>query len=358
MIDLLRGEDGRNHVSDYYSVGGVPLGEKKLWLQDDYVKFTRLAHYQLELAGTGVLGFITNNSFIDGPTYRGMRDALLASFTGGRLTNLHGSAKRDLVGGRRDENVFDIQQAVAISIWWNAPVHSQPNLGRANRLSRAQISDTSLSGGLAYEPIKAAAPWFILQTGSDLPEEYFELPSVKDIFVVSSTSVQTSRDAFVIDFVLASIIQRVSDLETSTEPQIRTRYGLEDGRNFSLKAAISDIRAEKNWRSSIIPYLYRCFDVRRALYRGSLVNWPRTEVMRNLDGKHPALLVPRQIADAHFHHVFVTTEIPDMCAFSGATKEAAQCFPLMLKERRTLGDGSNLLAAEPGATHPRAGGIT
>jgi predicted helicase len=60
----------------YYQVDGKPLGEKNpKWLQDDYVKFIRFAQWKIDQAGEGVLGFITNHSYLDNPTFRGMRQS-------------------------------------------------------------------------------------------------------------------------------------------------------------------------------------------------------------------------------------------------------------------------------------------
>ena len=60
-------------TSSYYHVDGEPLGERKVWLQDDYVKFIRLSQWLLDGTGTGVHGYITNHGYLDNPTFRGMR---------------------------------------------------------------------------------------------------------------------------------------------------------------------------------------------------------------------------------------------------------------------------------------------
>jgi predicted helicase len=56
-----------------------PGGKGKLkeknpkWLNDDYVKFIRYGQTFIEKYGIGVLAFINNHSFLDNPTFRGMR---------------------------------------------------------------------------------------------------------------------------------------------------------------------------------------------------------------------------------------------------------------------------------------------
>ena len=63
-------------ISDYKS----NLNEKKINLDDDYIKFIRYGQYFIDKNGEGILAYITNNSFIDGITHRQMRQELLKSF--------------------------------------------------------------------------------------------------------------------------------------------------------------------------------------------------------------------------------------------------------------------------------------
>ena len=89
------------------------------WLSDDYVKFIRFAQWRIERTGEGVLGFVTNHAYLDNPTFRGMRLSLMETFDEIYVLDLHGNAKRKerAPDGSRDENVFDIQQGVAIGLF-------------------------------------------------------------------------------------------------------------------------------------------------------------------------------------------------------------------------------------------------
>lgn len=104
-------------IKAYYQVDGKPLGEKNpKWLQDDYVKFIRFAQWKIDQAGEGVLGLITNHSYLDNPTFRGMRQSLMATFDEIYILDLHGNSlkKEKCPDGSKDENVFDIRQGVCI----------------------------------------------------------------------------------------------------------------------------------------------------------------------------------------------------------------------------------------------------
>ena len=101
----------------YYEVDGAPLGERQpKWLQDDYVKFLRWAQWRIDRTGRGIVGMITNHGYLDNPTFRGMRQNLMATFDEMYLLDLHGNAKKKETApdGSKDENVFDIMQGVAV----------------------------------------------------------------------------------------------------------------------------------------------------------------------------------------------------------------------------------------------------
>ncbi len=101
-----------------------PLGERNpKWLNDDYVKFIRFAQLKMDAVEEGVVGIITNHSWLDNPTFRGMRQSLMRSFERIYVLDLHGNAKKKerAPDGSKDENVFDIEQGVAISLFVKRP---------------------------------------------------------------------------------------------------------------------------------------------------------------------------------------------------------------------------------------------
>ena len=87
------------------------LNETKLNLDDDYIKFIRFAQWKLleQNQKQGLMGFITNNSFLDGRTHRKMRQSLARAFDEIYILNLHGDSG--------DENVFDIRVGVCVSLF-------------------------------------------------------------------------------------------------------------------------------------------------------------------------------------------------------------------------------------------------
>ena len=119
---LLRGEDTitEQNTYNYFKIDGKPLGERNSkYLNLDYVKFIRFGQWRIEQTGHGVLAFVTNHSYLDNPTFRGMRQSLLETFDDIYVLDLHGNSKKKerCPDGSKDENVFDIQQGTAINIF-------------------------------------------------------------------------------------------------------------------------------------------------------------------------------------------------------------------------------------------------
>jgi N-6 DNA Methylase len=119
-----KGEWISNLLKDYYQVDGKPLGERNpKYLQDDYVKFIRFSQWRIQKTGMGILAFITNHGYLDNPTFKGMRRSLDKTFDEMYVFDLHGNSKKKEVApdGSKDENVFDIQQGVAIGLMVKLP---------------------------------------------------------------------------------------------------------------------------------------------------------------------------------------------------------------------------------------------
>src|SRR5450830_724975 len=177
-----------NLINDYKQVDGKPLGERKTWLDDDYVKFIRFAQWKIDQAGEGVLGFITNHSYLDNPTFRGMRQSLMTSFDQLHILNLHGNAlkKEKSPDGSTDENVFDIRQGVAI-------VLAVKNKGLQKGIWQADLWGTR-DDKYAYLTQHQAAQtawqelhprgetYLLIPRDNTLASEYEMLPSLTDIF--------------------------------------------------------------------------------------------------------------------------------------------------------------------------------
>lgn len=332
------GEWISKEIKAYYKVDGKPLGERNpKWLQDDYVKFIRFAQWKIEQAGEGVLGFITNHSYLDNPTFRGMRQSLMNSFNEIYLLDLHGnSLKREKCpDGSKDENVFDIQQGVAISLFIKKKGLERKfshyecwglREDKYNWLSENDIETTN------WQEIRPKPEFYLFIPREEaLLEAYNKYLKITDIFPVNSVGVVTSRDDFVIDFdrpTLAGRIKVFRDKGLSDEIIAQT-FRLKDKANWKLTKAREKVSKDDSWEETITQILYRPFDIRWIFYHDKLIERPRREVMCHMMHENLGLIINRQIRMDKIQH-FLATNLPaDLHILETANASAYLC-PLYL----------------------------
>jgi len=310
-------------------------------LSDDYIKFIRFAHERIERTGHGIIGMITNNSYLTGLIHRGMREELLKSFSEIYVLNLHGSSILDYMApdGSRDENVFDIRQGVAIILlvkWLNYKGATQiyhsdllgPRESKYRTLTESDIITTS------WTLIEPNSPfYFFVPGGSEFRQEYDAYSGLTDIFQIYSSGIKTHRDHFVIDYSASILKERIASFRdtTRTDEWVTESFKLEGTNSWYIADARKTIRDDKDWEKAFTRCLYRPFDIRPIFYHKAVIERPRPEVMHHmLAGKNLALISMRQVAlHEPYSHFGVTQLIADNRAFY--SNRGIQClFPLYL----------------------------
>ncbi len=171
------------------------------WLLDDYVKFMRFAQNKIESLGHGIFGFISNNAFLDNPTFRGLRRSLLECYDELYILNLHGNArkKEKTPQGADDENVFNIQQGVSINLFVKNPqttkqkIHYYDVYGeRAEKYAFLAQNDLNSIEWLELTPREPF--YLLLPLKTRLLDEYEQGFSVQKMFQISSVGIVTGRD--------------------------------------------------------------------------------------------------------------------------------------------------------------------
>ena len=368
-----RGEWIRELIEDYKRVDGKPLGEKNpKWLQDDYVKFLRFAQWKIEQAGRGVVGMITNHSYLDNPTFRGMRRSLMGTFDDIYILDLHGNAlKRETCpDGSPDKNVFDIRQGVAIAFLVKrgdssrggqdeqdgrqALVHHAERYG--TRQSKYSWLDQHDRGSTEWSKLNPVSPFYLfVPRNAALEAEYRTFTSIPDVFPVNSVGIVTARDRLTIRWSEEGVWHTVVPFSGMDPELARDGWRLgKDAQDWKVTMAQKDLRESGPARERVVPILYRPFDIRHTYYTGrsqGFICRPRPEVMRHmLAGENLALHVCRQTVSEKWQHCFVTNGITDDCYVSNKTRERGYTHPLYLYPTADSGD----LFAQPGLSEREA----
>jgi len=326
-------------IEDYKYVDGVHFGERKHWLQDDYVKFIRLSEHLIEKNGEGILGFISNHGYLDNPTFRGMRWHLLNTFDKIYVLDLHGNSKKKEVApdGSVDKNVFDIMQGVSIIV---ALKHkqSQHKLAQVFRGdlwgARPHKYESLFNGTLAdliAVPVDCRSPDYAF-THRNYSESasYGQGFSIADFIPSNVTGIVSMGDGFAIAESSEELTERMKNLlltDISNE-ELTHRYDL--GKNYS-DWIISNKPELNAAQLSPVQLDYRPFD-QRWTYFDNRVLWRwREKVMRHmLNGNNLCLVSCRQSAVNSWEHVFISSRILDDSYLSNRTKERGYCYPLYI----------------------------
>lgn len=234
-----KGEWIQKLIEDYKK----DLNEKKINLDDDYIKFIRYAQYCIDKTGYGILAMITNNSFIDGITHRQMRKRLLESFDEIYILDLHGNSQRKETApdGTKDENVFDIQQGVCISIMIKiAKSKSHAKVFHLDFWGDRELKYKKLINQKLEKPqwnrIKTQDPeYYFIPSDTEFKNEYKKGFSLLELFPEHNSGIQTKKDDLTIHFEQKQLLDVIHDLRSLDAESLRTKYNLgKDGRDWTI----------------------------------------------------------------------------------------------------------------------------
>ena len=287
-------------------------------LQDDYVKFIRFAQEGLKWGG--VIGYITNSSYLRGPWFRGMRYQLSQNFQSIEITDLHGSHGHSLGDPSNDQNIFEITTAVAIMVASRSGSISKPSVSyaslrgsRDDKLMNLGRSSFSSLEALELEPLQENM-WIFLPHESVGEGEWSRWTPVPELFKSWGAGVLTNRNGLAVDFERRDLLKKIkkfADLSLPTD-DLEEEYGF--GSNYQWetqkvreqfsKSALSDLSRR---------YLFRPFDFRWIYWHPKIVYNMRGDKMNAflVENPLPALMFSRNTKHQYYSNVFVTTQIPD-----------------------------------------------
>lgn len=278
------------------------------WLQDDYVKFIRMAQYRIEKAGHGIVAFITNHSFLFNPTFKIMRENLMNSFNDIYILDLHGNSKK-LDG---DENIFRIQMGVAISFFIKTDIGSRivryASLKGSREMKLQRLRELTLEN-TPWMEVNTEKPFFLFTPqNSKLRDEYYGFASLFDLFRKSSVGFVTSRDSFALDTDRNRLLERMNALrDGSLSSMDKSSAG-----DLDIYTVRRELENDPDWRDKIVEVLYRPFDTRWTYYSPALMERPRLPFMENLLRDNIALAIGRagQVTGSREWDVVFCTDRP------------------------------------------------
>lgn len=336
-----KGEWIQNLIKDYKK----DLKEKKINLDDDYIKFIRFAQWFIEINGEGIIAYISNNSFIDGITHRQMRKSLLETFNKIYILDLHGNAKKKEVApdGSKDENVFDIMQGVSINIFIKNK-NSKTKLGEVyhselwgkREEKYAELGRTI--NDLNWVKLNYREPeYFFVSKNFELDGIYKKGVKIDQLFTLFNSGIQTKRDSTVIKTNEDELKEVVKNFLEDEVEEIRRKYNLPvDGRDWKILWAQEDLK--KGYQ--IADILYRPFDVRKTIYTGrskGFIAYPRQKTSEQfLNRDNFGLLTVKQQSTFPFQHIFISNKIAESGMISLQTKEWGYQFPLYIYSEAQL----------------------
>lgn len=304
------------------------LGEQNVnALSDDYVKFIRFAEHFVEKNGKGVVAMITNNAFLDGIVHRQMRKHLLETFDDLYILNLHGSTKRKKIvsNGGKDENVFDIQQGVSISIFVRK-TKNKTKLGRVHyaemqglRKYKYEKLNTASVDTEKWSNIEASkTSYFFVPKDFEFSSDYIKGFSVNDLFKIFGSGVKFRKDNLLVKkhFYPESVkwmLERMQDTEASV---LHKEYDFSDTKDWELSIKRKLFKAGD--LENVRPVQYRPFDIRYTYYPLERISEiiprgdSRMSLMKNLIKPNIAFITSRQFGGGEHFICFLSKNITEI----------------------------------------------
>lgn len=316
-----------------------PLGERNpKWLNDDYVKFIRFAQLKMDEVEEGIVGIITNHSWLDNPTFRGMRQSLMRTFDQIYVLDLHGNFKKKerAPGGGKDENVFDIEQGVAISLFVKSP-ELEKGIWRGDiwgeRIEKYQELTTRNLEHVSLQKVTPLHPYFLLKNENRASrKDYDEGIAVPEIFSQKSVGLVTGRDKLAMYYHKSDAFTTLQVFISLSVEDARSTFRLgKDAKDWKIDWAQNDLRESGLNKKNFVKISNQPFDYRWTYYTGRASGFhvrPRQSVSDKMLSANIAIVTNRsQEIPGEWSNVLVSDNMVTHHAVSN--KEVNTVFPLL-----------------------------
>jgi predicted helicase len=318
-----------------------PLGERNpKWLNDDYVKFMRFAQMKMDVVEEGIVAIITNHSWLDNPTFRGMRQSLMRSFDQIYVLDLHGNAKKKehAPDGSKDENVFDIEQGVAVGVFVKKP-GLERGVWRGDiwgkRLHKYKTVFESNLDDLVNQIVDPNSPHYRYELeNQEIRSEYDLGISIPSIFIEGGTGIITKRDSLTIHHSHSDVWNLINRFSEMNPDDARREFRLPaDVRDWKVVDAQADINLDGPDQKKIRRVRYRPFDDRFTYYTGrarGFLGWPVERISKHFERPNVGLITSRLTKGEEFRHVQISDLMNEVIVMSSVTSNNGFTYPLWL----------------------------
>ena len=332
--------------------GGSLQEKNSKWINDDYVKFIRYGQHYIDRTGKGMLAYINNHSFLDNPTFRGMRWSLLQSFDAIYIIDLHGNSKKKETApdGSADKNVFDIQQGVSINLFVKTGKKKQNELARVfhhdlygKRESKYEFLWSNEFKQVDFTELEPQAPQYFF-----VPRDYRQLVeyekgfSVTELFPINGVGICSKRDKIAFHNEKQNLLNVLSDFDGLSENMLKEKYNVtSESRDQKISYAKENIKNYGISEIHIHKINYRPFDIKWTYYteqvRGFLA-YPVHKIMRHfVNHDNIGLITNREQKIGNFDSLFVSRNIIDL----HIVDNGSYFFPIYVypdDKQKTIGD--------------------
>ncbi|MFX0182390.1 MAG: type ISP restriction/modification enzyme [Candidatus Hodarchaeota archaeon] len=296
-------------------------------LSDDYVKFIRFAQWLIEKNGTGIIAFVTNNTWLDSRIFRVMRKELSQAFDHIFIVNLHGNVRKGEKG-----NPFEIMIGVCIAFFVRSnnqkndkmnvqyrDIASQSKFEKLHELTKsfdiAQFIPLLFTSEHLFIPTKVNTPSFV---------RYQNFTPLNHLFERIVCGIKTHRDKFLVNSDKNQLQHSIRLFFENDQKLKEQGIYLHSTRDWD-KDVVQKSEILDDALSDIIIESYRGFDNRFLCYNDKLVEpgCSRKDFMQNINKGNPAICITKQLLTGPFNHVFITNKPFDICFLSTNSKESA-----------------------------------
>jgi len=344
---LMRNElsDGSN---DYFSVDGKPLIERTVkWINDDYVKFIRYSQYRIAESRFGIVGMITNNGYIDNPTFRGVRTSLMHTFDKIKIIDLHGSSNKKEISpdGTKDENVFDIRAGVGIGLFVrnNNPkticsVYHRDIWGKRENKYQQLNDNTEID--CFNQLIPKHEFYLFIPRNEELEKEYNKGVKITLMMPLHGAGMTTARDKFAIDLDESLLIERIKKFgnATGSDQDVCDEFGIRLKPKWDCSKARYELGKITNYEDYTHKVSYRPFDIRWIFYHDLAVWRTVKKIMPQMINDNIGFAISRSVRGAPWRDILVTENMIEFGYIATRPGNTAPLFPLYIYNLKEIND--------------------